>query len=240
MLYESKSRPWEALELLAPLTSASFRLNADERAAFEPLIWDDLCSEYDAEHLCLELERLADAGTRYSAELWSFERVWRRDEYNHYRGFQRLYALLYDADEDHVAARLHQRAADFSGFGAYLTDEFKLCLMLAYDELCTTRAYANDVPFYQSLGDPIFVTWVERVRGDEARHYLNALRVAQTRHRDRLAEAPAIIADILATDLATSDYRGTFILDHHGPSYSPDLLRAVAATLAAVIQRPWR
>jgi hypothetical protein len=238
LLYESKSRSWNALELLAPLTPADFaRMTADQRADEEPMFWESVCSEYDAENLCLELERRRDAGAVYSPEFWGFEKVWRRDEMNHYVGFRRLYALIYGKPEAEIEAEMRQRAADFTAFGEFLTDEFKLCLMLAYDELATTRSYAGDVPFFRSLGHPVLAQWIERVRGDEALHYLNALRVAQARFPDRMPDAPAIVARILELDLTPGDYRATFILDHKGPSYTPAILRGVADTLISVIQR---
>ncbi len=238
LLYESKSRGWHALELLGTLTPADFtRMTADQRAAEEPMFWESVCSEYDAENLCLELERRRDAGAYYSPEFWSFEKVWRRDEMNHYVGFRRLYTLIYGKPEAEIEAEMQQRAADFSAFGEFLTDEFKLCLMLAYDELATTRSYATDVPFFRSLGHPALAQWIERVRGDEALHYLNALRVAQARFPDRMATAPAVIAHILDLDLTPGAYRATFILDHQGPSYTPEILRGVADTLSGVIQR---
>jgi hypothetical protein len=238
LLYESKSRPWNALDLLAPLTPAEFaRMTADQRAEEEPMFWESVCSEYDAENMCLELERRRDAGEVYSPEFWSFEAVWRRDEMNQYIGFRRLYALIYGRFEADIAAEMAERAADFSAFGEFLTDEFKLCLMLAYDELATTRSYAGDVPFFRSLGHPALATFIERVRGDEAMHYLNALRVAQRRFPERLPEAPAIIQRILDLDLTPGDYRATFILDHKGPSYTPAVLRGVAETLTGVIIR---
>ena len=238
LLYQSKSRPWNALELLAPLTPADFtRLTSEQRAELEPNFWESVCSEYDAENLCLELERRRDAGAVYSDEFWSFEAVWRRDEMNHYVGFRRLYALTFGRSEADIEAEMQQRAADFSAFGEFLEDELKLCLMLAYDELATTRSYASDVPLYQSLGHPALAAWIERVRADEAMHYYNALRVCQTRHRDRLDEAIPLIRRIVALDLADSDYRATFIMDHKGPSYTPEILNGVADTLCNVIAR---
>ncbi len=237
MLYESKSSPWNALDALRPLTAASLTLSVSERAENQQYFSEDLCSEYDAENLCIELERLRDAGQQYSAEFWSFERVWRRDEFNHYLGFQRLYHLLYGEDEAEIARRLKERSADFTAFLHFLTDEFKLCLMLAYDELATTRAYAHDMAFYQQFGSPLVVEWMHRVRADEAIHYMNALRVAQTRHRDRLPEANAILEEVVTLDLASSEYQATFLFDHSGPSYSPAMLRGCASTVMEQIRR---
>src|SRR5271157_3214998 len=54
VLYESKSSPWNALDALRPLTAASLTLSARERVENQQYFWEDLCSEYDAENLCLE------------------------------------------------------------------------------------------------------------------------------------------------------------------------------------------
>lgn len=240
LLYESKSRPWDALATLAALTPEDITLTPEARADAEPSIWHDLSSEYDAENLCLELERRRDAGAVYSPEFWSFEHVWRRDEYQHYVSFQRLYALIYGESEASIAKRLHARAADFSHFGEFLDDEFKLCLMLAYDELCTTRAYAEDIPFYQGMGPAPLHDWIVNVRADEATHYMNALRVAQVRHVDRLDETETIMDQILTLDLTPSEYQATFILDHKGSSYPPELLRGCATTVFEQIRRVMR
>lgn len=237
LLYESTSHHWDAQALFRDLTSADIQLSVAAKVVCQEQMWDDMCSEYDAENLCLELERRAHTGQVYSPELWSFERVWRRDEYNHYAGFRRLYSLMYGTDEADLDNQMRARPADFSHFGEFLTDEFKLCLMLAYDELCTTRSYAGDVPFYRSLGPAACATWIERLRADEALHYKNALQVALARFPERLAEAPAIIDHIVNLDLHSDSYQATFILDHHGPSYTPDLLNGVAQTLIAVIAR---
>lgn len=237
LLYESTNHPWDAQDLFRDLTPADIRLTPAAKAECQGQMWDDMCSEFDAENLCLELERQAHAGQIYSPELWSFEQVWRRDEYNHYAGFRRLYFLMYGVAEADLDQQMRARPADFSHFGEFLTDEFKLCLMLAYDELCTTRSYATDVPFYRSLGPAACATWIERLRADEALHYKNALHVAMARYPDRLAEAPAIINHIVTLDLNSRSYQNTFILDHHGPSYTPDLLNGAAQTVIAVIAR---
>lgn len=46
-------------------------------------LWNDLCSEYDAENFC---NYLKTSGIKLSSDFKSFEYVWRRDELNHYLG----------------------------------------------------------------------------------------------------------------------------------------------------------
>jgi len=235
LLYQSKSHPWDSLDLLRDLTPSAIQMTPEERAAREAFLWDDLCSEYDAEFLCLRLEASA---LPFSAEFHSFEKAWRRDEFNHYLGFRRLYSLIYGEAEEAITVRLNQRVADFAFIDRLFHDEFRLCLLLAYDELCTVRAYSHDVAFYQTLGSPILMTWVHRVRADEALHYLNALRVAQVCYPQRLAEAPAVLHEILEMDLNGIQYQATFVLDHTGPAYTPAMLQECAATVLEVLQRP--
>jgi hypothetical protein len=238
MLYESKSRPWSSLDVLRVVSPGDITLPADERAANAESLWEDLCSEYDAENLCLELERRHAAGLDFSEEFWSLEKAWRRDEFNHYLGFRRLYSLMYDLSEDEIARRVSSRVPNFAPFDDLLRDEFTLCLMLAYDELATTRSYAQDIPFYRSLGHPAIGEWIVQVRADEALHYRNAVGVTLARHADRLAEAPAILSHILSLDLGSAAYEATFIFDHKGPTFPPEMLRGCVATVIEVLQRP--
>lgn len=234
MLYESKSRPWNALELLLPITADQIQLTAEQRQAVEAYIWKDLTSEYDAEHFCVMLE---ESGLPFSNEFIAFEKVWRRDEYNHYLGFRRIYHLFYGEPEAAISERLRQRVPDFSDLREYFSDEFKLCLLLAYDEHVTTQAFNEDIPFYRSLGPDVFNQWIRLVKGDEAIHYMNALRVAQTRHAHRLADAEAILQRILELDLS-GVYQATFVLDHKGPPFTDAMLHESMQTVLAALLRP--
>ncbi len=234
MLYESKSRPWNSLELLLPVRMEDVVLSPEELREAEPQLWKDICAEYDAEHLCIMLE---ESNLSFSDEFVSFEKVWRRDEYNHYLGFRRIYSLFYGVDELAIVRRLEQRKADFSTIRDYFTDEFKLCLLLAYDELVTVRAFNEDIPFYRALGPAVFNEWIRLVKADEALHYMNALRVAQVRHPHRLAEAEAVLREILYIDL-NEEYHATFVLDHKGPPFTPEMLHEACNTLLETISRP--
>lgn len=234
MLYESKSRPWDALELLSSIKEVSISISQKMREDFEPILWNDVCSEYDAEHFCIMLEQ---SRLKFSDEFISFEKVWRRDEYNHYLGCRRIYHLLYGENEESITERLKRRQTDFSGMMEFLSDEFNLCLLLAYDELATTRAYHEDVPFYKSLGPKAFHDWIKLVIADEARHYLNSVRVAQVRHRDRLSESQDILLRILEMDLNAHEYKATFVLDHTEPPFTPEMLSDCVNTILDVLQR---
>jgi hypothetical protein len=235
LLYESKSRPWSALELLLPVVPEAINLSQQAKEQLEAFFWKDLASEYDAENFCVMLE---ESGLTFSDEFISFEKVWRRDEYNHYLGFRRIYSLFYGEDEEAITERLKRRKPDFKDMEEFITDEFKLCLILAYDEIVTTRAYGEDVPFYKSLGPDAFNAWIKNVRADEAVHYLNCIRVAQVRHRDRLPEAKELLQRILEIDLNMKEYHATFVLDHKGAPFTPEMLRECADTIVDVLSRP--
>ena len=236
MIYKPKSRQWDALELLSKVMPTTINISQQAKEDFEPILWNDVCSEYDAEHFCNMLEH---SGLKFSDEFISFERVWRRDEYNHYLGCQRIYHLFYGLDEKSIIFRLKNRHIDFSGMREFLLDEFNLCLLLAYDELATTWAYREDVSFYKSIGPSVFHDWIKLVIADEANHYLNSIRVAQLRHRDRLSEAENILMRILEMDLNTHEYNGTFVLDHTGSPFTPKMLRECVTTILDVIHRPY-
>lgn len=235
MLYKSKSRPWNALELLSAIRTDSISISEYDKTQFEPILWNDLCSEYDAEHFCVMLE---NSDVHFSDEFVSFEKVWRRDEYNHYLGFRRIYHLFYNEPETSITNRLEVRKPDFADLNEFIQDEFSLCLILAYDEIATTHAYNEDIPFYRALGPEEFNDWIRFVKADEAIHYLNALRVVQVRHRDRLNEVEGVLQKILYTDLNNNDYKATFILDHKGPPFTPKMLQSCVNTIIDAVHRP--
>lgn len=163
-------------------------------------------------------------------EFAAFERLWRRDELDHAIGFAKVYAVLYGEDERSVLDRLRSREADFSGLEAFLGDELSVCLVLAYDELATTRSYAADWhDFYPRFGDERLTRWIQRVAADEARHYGNLVRVLRTAHAHELGRAPGLLDAICRRDLEAHPYRGTFVLDHDDAAVFPaDRLRECA------------
>jgi hypothetical protein len=218
-----KRERWDALELLGDLTPEMIHISDIDREALEPYLWADVASEYDSRHLSEEIARRSD---RWTTEFLLFWEAWLADEYNHFRGFQRLYSLIYGESEESIERRLALRTPDFSRIGAFIEDEFKLCLVIAYDEIATTRAYAADAEFYTSLGPPALKEWQRRLTADEALHYRNLLEILKLRHAHRADEADAVLEEIFSVD-RSSGYTATFVLDHdfHVDQFSEPLLR---------------
>jgi len=214
-----KSIPWDSGRLIGHLDKSKIVLSDDVIAANKPVFWDNLCSEYDAEHFCLYLKQ---EGFGLSPDFKAFEYVWRRDEYNHYLGFQHIYCTLYDTTVQEVQDRLHQRSTNFEPIRNLLEDEFKTCLLLAYDEIATTKSYAADYDFYRSFGHRNFLKWIKLVTRDEAYHFNNCMEVIGKNHYHRISEIPQLVDQFIEWDVQRHTYEGTFVLDHE--NYSEDFL----------------
>ncbi len=220
--YVPKSIPWSSAQVLAGLDRSQVALSTADLGEFKDVLWNDLRSEYDAENFCDYLKR-QDAG--FSAEFKAFEHVWRRDEFNHYVGFRMLYCMLYDEDEALVEARLRSVPADFKPISHLLADEFVTTLLLAYDEIATTKSYAADHAFYKSWGPDAFHRWIKLVTRDESYHFNNLMRLVEAKHPERIPEIPEHVERFIEWDLNGSEYRGTFVLDHDGHYFNEEFLR---------------
>ncbi len=155
-----KSIPWDSMRLIGHLNQSNIILSEEVIRLNKLIFWGHLCSEYDAENFCLYLKQ---EGFVLSPEFKAFEYVWRRDEYNHYVGFQHIYCILYDTTAQEVEDMLNQRSTNFEPIKSLLEDEFKTCLLLAYDEIATTKSYVADYDFYQSFGHRNFLKWIKLV-----------------------------------------------------------------------------
>lgn len=180
------------------------------KAALHDSLWHSLATEYDARHLSAFLRQQPIA---LSPAFWAMERAWAEDEANHYRGLSFLYARLYDVSEAQIAARLSERSPDFSLLGPLLCDEFCLCVVLAFDELASTRAYAHDAVSYSALGAAARLL-LRRIARDELLHCHNAIDLLVRTQARRLPEAEAVIERVIAHDTSPQfSYRATFLLD---------------------------
>lgn len=231
--------------LLDGVTTESLRFAAADFAPLRSTMEKAIHAEHDAELLCKELERRVAAGAlTLTPAFRAFEHAWRRDELDHTIGFAQVHGAIYGEDPRAILEGLRARRADFVALDAFLRDELSLCLLLAYDELATTRSYARDWhDLYPRLACEQVTTWIQRVAADEARHYHNLLEVLRGEHRGSLRRAPGILDAILEADLLRPRYQATFALDHDDPSVFPEAeLRAcrervgrdVAALLAEV------
>lgn len=219
--FTPKSIPWSSLALIGELGRQDIVLSDHIIAEHKSTFWDNLCSEYDAENFCLFLQI---GSFILSSEFKAFEFVWRRDEFNHHLGFRHIYSILYDVPVKDIAKKLEQRQVDFAPIQNLLEDEFKICLLLAYDEIATTKSYALDYEFYKSFGNDNFHSWIKLVTRDEAYHFNNCMEIIGKNFYNRIGEIPALVDDFIRWDLSRNEYKGTFVLDHD--NYSEDFLKS--------------
>lgn len=226
-----RSGGWNPETVLDAIHRAPLALSAADLASRRDFFLSAAQTEFDAEFLCRYLEA---SGTPWSPEFLAFEHAWRRDEHLHYVAFRRLFARLYpDAGERVVAETVESATPDFSPIAAFLADEFHVLTAIAFDEACTARSYAEEIPFYERLGAPVFPEWIRAVARDEVHHCINAIAVLRACHANRLGEAPDLIDSFLVHDASHQGYRNTFLFDHW--AYAPEFLRRVAQRLKAQI-----
>jgi hypothetical protein len=173
-------------------------------------LWHSLSSEYDARHLSAFLRA---AGLRLSDAFWALEAAWAEDEQKHYRALRWLYSRVYSVDERELDAQLARRQPDFAALRPLLVDEFSLCVVLAFDELASSRSYARDRVRFRPLG-PTVVRLLGHAARDELWHCLNALDLLRALHAQRLSEVPALLSRVIAHDTSPQfRYGATFLLD---------------------------
>jgi len=195
-------------------------------ASFRALLTHEILSEYDASLFSRSLGVLR---VPLSNDFRSFERDWLMDEQRHHRGFRWLYAKLYGDSVREIDAKLEQRAAELESLQDFLQDEFSLLVLLGYDEIVTTKAYARDFPIYDSFRRPELSTFIRLVARDEAFHFKRIVAMIRSRFAERLDEVPAVLNLVLAADRVDRPYAATFVLDHWG--FAPELLAAASSLL---------
>ncbi|MGY2811853.1 MULTISPECIES: hypothetical protein [Bradyrhizobium] len=213
-------RNWSPKELFNGLTPAMFTAEPSAVRARWDKLWPDLYTEYDARYLKQEL---ATRNLVVTAEAAAFLNAWAIDEERHTDGFIRIIELVANESEKDLRERLDARPHDFSPIIEHLKDEFSLMVMIAFDEMCTCRAYAAEKPFYDGLGNKTFHLWLREVIADEAVHSMNAVNVIRACYRDRIGQVGPILDNLIrASD--NLRYCGTFVLDYFGTVYSKELL----------------
>ncbi len=230
-----RTRSWESSVVLRGVTRSEIAV--DDRALEQPrqLFEFDMYTEYDSEHFCRYLERRRANGMRFTPEFLAFERVWRRDERNHYLGYRHLLEICGGPSEDESHQRMLERAADFSPIEQYLEDEFTICCVLAYDEIVTANSCRMDFPLFASFGAPRLRKWIRLVARDEAFHFLNVLDVVRLRHAHRIASVPSVLAALRRYDGAGNPYLSTFVMDHDPERFAPDLLDGYCNRILSVL-----
>ena len=208
--YKPLSKQWSSIKLFSNVKREDIILNADERQQYHDFFKCDLESEYDAKNLYKHII----TNLQPSAEFRSFLTKWVVDELNHSAGFSRILNLLFDENEAQIKRELKSRKADYSLFKPFFNDEFKLCVLIAYDEYYTFIAYNNDT-FYDSFGPSEFSEWIKRVRQDEATHFMNLIKLIRFKYNSRVIETEEIFADIIKIENQNKTYKSTFLFDHN-------------------------
>lgn len=232
--FQPKSIPWSSYELIGQIQKDEIYLDPTIIAEVKDGLWNDLCSEYDAENFC---NYLKNANIKLSNDFKAFEHVWRRDEFNHYLGFRRIYSLLYDIPEDYLIKEVERRPVNFEPIQFMLEDEFKICLLIAYDEIATTKNYASEYEFYNSFGPSNLLRWIKNVTRDEAYHFNNSMELIGKNFRNRIPEIPELVDHFIDWDLHGEAYHGTFVLDHDGPYFTSEVLNMCGNTIKNYFSR---
>lgn len=215
--FKIKQNSWNSLELLANISRETLKINKNYIEELEPALWIDVATEYDAENFCNHIGYLQQKGSlNLSDNFMAFERAWRRDEFNHTTGFVRFYSILYQIPESQVWTRLKARPVNFEPISHFFKEEFTICVMLAFDELATTRFYVDHLDRYVAFENPTLLQWIRALAKDEAMHLSNILDVIRIQHGHRLSEVPTLLKVLAEWDNDGADYGATFVLDHEG------------------------
>ncbi|KDM66227.1 hypothetical protein ACIDI_64c00010 [Acidiphilium sp. JA12-A1] len=195
-------------------------------------LWGDMCAEHDAEnlwdHICNK------SGLTYSKEFLAAMHEWRIDEQNHYIGLRQICSYMYEVGQDEIDHQLDQRKPDFGPISHFISDEFKICVVLAYDELVSARGYKMFVEEFKQFGPKEYVTWVLNASRDEALHYQNFLDVAKVVHHGTRAAVDEIMRDIVLYETNPEmTYNATFLMDHTEETFERSFLVDCATTVAA-------
>ena len=145
--------------------------------------------------------------------------------------------MMYGIPIFEIAKSVRQRVSGFSELARFITDEFRVCVLLAYDEMVTARAYAADFPIYDSLGDDNLSQWIRKVCREEIRHCLAMVELLRLRYPLRLSEIQSSIDELARYDSRSADYTGTFVLDHQ--HFPPELLERARGSVADLSSAPF-
>ena len=202
--------------LLEGITHSDISLSPEEKYCNEEMFWHSTCTEYDSKRFYKKI-KLSKLKISHPLEL--FLNKWLQDEISHANGFIKIYSTIYNQDEVFVREKLDSRLSDFSMIDDFFEDEFKLCLLLAYDEIVTTHVYHRSIPFYENIGSSKFGLWIKRIKTDEARHFVGVIKILQKYHGSRRSEVEKILNEIIKIDSNIEEYKATFVLDHSCPEF---------------------
>jgi hypothetical protein len=219
-----KADNWESTVMLAEIGPHNTSRSLAADAGFRKILRNDTEAEFDANNLCDYLEARATAGTlALSPEFRAFEKLWRRDEMNHALGFAMIESFLYGVSVEQIFQELREQRPRFSPLEerGFFADEFTTAVVIAYDEIATTRSYSEDKKDrYPQFENPALVDWIGNVAADESRHFHNIISVIKHNHANRIQEIPGLVRKILDWEQSPHEYERTFVLDHTGVQFT--------------------
>lgn len=227
-------RNWNPKDIFDELTPAMFTAEPSIVRARRDKLWPELYTEYDARHLKQEVFNRNLIATN---EAEAFISAWAADEERHTDSFIRIIELVAGESEKDLRDRLEARSHSFSAINEYLKDEFSLIVMIAFDEMCTCRAYAADREFYAGLGSS-FLRCLREVVADEAVHSMNAVNVLRARYCERIPEIGEILDSLIRSVGDDPDYTGTFVLDYFGENYTKQMFVNCRAAVLRNVGKP--
>jgi hypothetical protein len=211
---------WESTKLLDGVNETNTRLDLRNRDGYREVLRFASASEYDAENLCNYIDECQRSGQlQLSAEFRHFEKAWRRDEMNHTIGFVLLESIVFGHAPECVMQELRDRPPNFLPMqdAGLLEDEFTISVAIAYDEITTTRGYADDIKtVYPAFENSAIMAWIRKVAADESRHFQNIVRVIKRNHSHRIGQIAQVVRKLLDWDTSSRDYSATFLMDHDG------------------------
>lgn len=218
-MHGEKYAPWKTrgLDLIASLAKDDITLDPIVREEYKAVLWRSICSEYDSINFFNKIK--SQKNIPYSSDFKIFLEKWLKDEEMHTEGFKKIYNLTYGDTYQEIEGQLRERTADFTHIEEFLDDEFKICLLLAYDEIVTAHVYERSMSFYQEVEGSMIPQWIKKVKYDEVKHFLGVIDVINTRHNGKAASVEKILMKIVDVDMNLKEYEGTFVLDHSCPEF---------------------
>lgn len=223
---------WDSIKALDGVERSNIFLPKSEKIRRKDFLWNAMLTEYDAANLDKYLKTQFNA---FSDEFLAFENAWRLDEWNHYLGFRRIYSVLYDEPEEEIVERLERNTGDFDPIAEFLDDEFKVILVLAYDEIATFKSYLAEFSFYKTLDNAKIFRWFQKVTNDELNHFQNCMEIIRSKYSTRGLEISHIIDRFIKWDLSRHPYTRTFVFDHYW--YSQEFLEHCRRLIDSYVPR---
>ncbi len=202
---------WSSEELLSKIDKRQILLSSADLAKYYNHLFNQLQAESDSSNLYKELL----LNHSISNDLRKFLDVWYPEELNHAEGFYKMLNIFFEEKVQDVKRRIesNHKESDFKRLQTFINDEFKLCVLFAYDEYATLMDYKK-MSFYKLVGPPELVEWVTKVMKDEARHFVNLVKLIHHNYQNRTHETADVLNQILDIERSLKDYHFTFLLDH--------------------------